>query len=66
MLLDNEITAEYLTAAFESDMYNGDYAFITLDFHYQEEWKKKKWYRNDKAFQGKCKFLMCSLKADFH
>ena len=53
LLLDNEITAEYLTAMYEANMYNGEYAFVTLDFHYDKEWNQKKWFKSDKVFEGK-------------
>ena len=52
MLLDNEIAAEYLTAMYDANMFNGEYAFVTLDFHYDKEWKTKKWFKSQKAFEG--------------
>lgn len=52
MLLDNIVIAEHLTYLYQNDMFNGEYAFITLDFHYHEEWKNEKWFVSQKPFEG--------------
>ena len=33
-------------------LYNGDFAFITIDFSIEESWKSEPWYKTDEIFNG--------------
>lgn len=44
--------AEMLSYAHELGMYNGEYAFITIDFHIKDKWKLEPWFKTDEIFAG--------------
>ncbi|XP_057293678.1 retinal guanylyl cyclase 2-like [Hydractinia symbiolongicarpus] len=44
--------AEMLSYAHELGMYNGEYAFITIDFHIKDKWKLEPWFKTDEIFPG--------------
>ena len=44
--------AELLTYAYELGMYNGEYAFVTIDFFLDKKWEDHSWYKTNEIVSG--------------